>query len=83
MACNVLIEKLVFVQDLHWRKPNEHQKNSSEAYHLEKQLKLQLNNALLVYSDFLQRNDFQIDEIFILCKKTYERTHVHNWMTKE
>jgi len=61
--------KLVFDQDLHWSKPNEYQKSSREAYHIEKQLKLQLDNALLVYSDFLQRIDSQIDEIFILCQK--------------
>ena len=67
MACNGLSEKIVFVQDLHLRKQHEQQKSSREAYHLEKQLKLQLDNALLVYSDFLQRIDYQIDELFILC----------------
>ncbi len=74
-ACNALSEKLVCVQDLHWRKQNEHQKNSKEAYHLEKQLKLQLDNALLVYSDFLQRIDSQIDDIFVLCQR-------RKWMYK-
>ena len=52
-------------------KPNEHQKISREAYHLEKQLKMQLDNALLAYSDFLQRIDSQIDENFTLCKKKH------------
>ena len=80
-ACNAFSEQLPCVQDLHWWKQNEHQKISREAYHLEKQLKLQLDNALLVYSDFLQRIDSQIDEIAVLCKK--ERSNVHNWMEKE
>ena len=54
-------------------KKNEQQKSSREAYHLGKQLKLQLDNALLVYSDFLQRIDSQIDKIAVLCKKrTYK-----------
>ena len=84
MACNALSEILVFVQDLHWRKENEQQKSTREAYYFEKQLKLQLDNALLVYNDFLQRIDSQIDEIFILCqKKTNARTNVQNWITKE
>ena len=53
MACNALSEKLVCVQELRWWKQNENQKSSWEAYHIEKQLKMQLDNALLVYSDFL------------------------------
>ena len=75
MACNALSEKIFFVEDLHWRQKNEHQKSSREAYHLETQPKLQLENALLVYSDFLQWIDSQIDEIFILCQK--KQTDIH------
>ena len=65
-TCNALSEKLVCAQDLHWWKQNEHQQSSREAYHLEKHLKLQLDNALLVYSDFLQRIDSQIAKIAVL-----------------
>ena len=71
-ACNALSEKIVCVQDLHRLKQNEHQKSRRDAYYLEKQLKLHLDNALLVYSDFLQRIDSQIGEIAVLCKtRTY------------
>jgi hypothetical protein len=40
MTRNALIEKLVFVQDLHWRKQNEHQKVAGRLIYYEKQLKL-------------------------------------------
>jgi hypothetical protein len=40
MTSNALIEKLVFVQDLHWRKQNEHQKVAGRLIYFEKQLKL-------------------------------------------
>ena len=68
-AYNELPEKIVCVQDLHWRKQNERQRINSEAYHLERQLKQQLDNTLLVNSDLPQRTDSQIDEIVIFCKK--------------
>ena len=65
-ACNALSENIVCIQDLYWHKLNDHQKSRREAYHLEKQLNQQLDNALLVYSDFLQRIDSQVDEIAAL-----------------
>jgi hypothetical protein len=40
MTSNALIEKLVFVQDLHWCKQNEHQKVAGRLIYFEKQLKL-------------------------------------------
>ena len=47
-ACTELSERLVCVQDLNWCKQNEHQQSSREVYHVEKQLKQQLENKLLI-----------------------------------
>ncbi len=83
-ACNELPEKIVYVLDLHWCKKNEYQQSSREAYHLEKQLKQQLENKLLIEwfapEDWLP-NWWNCLLLKINSKWTY--TNVHNWVVKE
>ncbi len=71
--------KISLCPGLELMQTNESQQSSREACHLEKQLKQQLDNKLLI-EWFLQRIDSQIDEIAFLCKINSKWTYsnVHN-----